>query len=191
MCEELLPKYANVVNIQQIDAFRPVGGLEESNTYSFTKRPMIWGWATWRRTWNNYMDMNMTQWPTFCLREIIKYYGLIRAMYMRQTWKKVYENPEKCKSWATRWHFAAFANNLISICPLVNLSKNIGNTSNGTHYNDGDDNPYKEISIGKMKFPLTHPEYIELDMNQVKNDNKDFWRARRYGLKNKIHRLFK
>ena len=191
LCEILLPKYQSNENILQIGAFNPFVNNKMSNTYSFGKRPMTWGWATWNRCWLRYMDKEMKRWPYINKWNIVSLYGLLRGVYMWRNWAYIYRHQEdKNNPWDTYWHFAAFANNLISICPLVNLSKNIGNTSNGTHYQKGDKDPYERLEIGEMRFPLMHPEIIELDINQVKADNKDFWRVRRYGLMKKISRLF-
>lgn len=191
VCEILLPRYKEIGRIQQISGFNPTSLLGKTNTYTYGKRPMTWGWATWRRAWKSYMDMDMKVWPDYNIFKLVPYYGIFRTLYMRRIWNKAYINRKsKNTPWDTRWHFAAFSNNLISICPKVNLSKNIGNTSNGTHYNEGNKDPYANIVIGEMEFPIIHPYKIEIDREQVKADNKDFWRVRRYGLMNKISCLF-
>lgn len=191
LCEELLPMYAENTKIQQIDAFLPVGGLKESNTYSFTKRPMIWGWASWRRAWQDNMDMEMKAWPTFHINKMIDVFGICRSLHMYYIWSNLYQNKSKLDSWGTRWHFAAWVNNLISICPKVNLAKNIGTSYNGTHYHSNEEDPYPDVKIGKISFPLLHPQRVELDREQVRADNYDYVLQRLYGAKKKIKRCLK
>ena len=191
LCEELLPMYADNTRIQQIDAFLPVGGLKETNTYSFSKRPMIWGWASWRRAWQNNMDMEMKAWPTFRASKMFIYFGFLRSLYMYHIWSKIAKSKGNLDSWGTRWHFAAWTNDLISICPMVNMAKNIGVSSKGTHYQSDDKDPYSHLEFGTIIFPLIHPQRVELDMLLVRADNIDFARQRYYGVRKKISRCLK
>lgn len=189
LCEDLLPKYANNDRIQQIAAFNPSSKLLLSDTYTFTKRPQIWGWATWRRAWFNNMDMSMSKWAHFRIWTIVRYYGVLQGIYMWYNWNQVYHNLEYSTSWATRWHFAALANGLVSICPGANLSLNIGCTSEGAHYNAGDKDPYYSKKMGRIEFPLKQPKSVSLDWIQLYKDNLDFLRVRRIGLIKKIKNI--
>lgn len=192
LCEELLPKYAEDSRIMQITSQYYGNHQEHTNTYTFQKKPFIWGWATWRRSWQKNMDMTMAKWPNFKIKSLISYYGLFQSLMMYYYWNNVYKDIDKCTSWATRWHFAAVANDLICICPKTNLGINIGcQDGNGTHYKGHAQNPYDWLKIGELKFPLTHPLAIELDKEQLRIDNADFLRLRIIGLKHKFISLWK
>lgn len=183
LCEVLLPKYKDEKQIQQIAAFNPTAKSKQSNSFAFTKRPNIWGWATWRRSWQEYMDMSMSRFPNLKMLSLVKYYGLLQSVYMYRTWRKTYRNIETCTSWATRWHFASIANDLVCVCPVVNLSLNIGCDTGGTHYSKGDEDPYSHVELGELTFPLKYPTSVELSQHQLALDIHEFWRVRRIGMK--------
>lgn len=191
-CEVLLPKYATNDRIQQITSQFYGKHVEYSNTYTFQKKPFIWGWATWRRSWEKYMDMDMTQWPQYKKTDMIKYYGLFQSFMMFSSWRNTYKHLGSSSSWATRWHFAALSNGLMSICPKTNLSINIGCSGNGgAHYKKGGVDPYNWLQTGRLLFPLIHPIKTELDFEQLQIDNKDFIRIKLLGLKQRIKNLFR
>ncbi|MCD8295936.1 MAG: glycosyltransferase family 25 protein [Prevotella sp.] len=191
MCEELLPRYKDVERIQQISAQNYNTKCTESNTYTFQKTTYIWGWATWRKSWNKYMDMSMSKYPDFKMISLVKYYGLYQTFKTFCHWNKAYHHLSTCTSWATRWHFAGAVNDLICICPKTNLALNIGCTGEGgTHYAANSTDPYKKLKIGKLLFPLEHPAKMKLDMKQLRIDNADFIRVRIIGFLDKMKRLY-
>lgn len=65
-CEELLDRYRNDSRVGLISGNNflrpPVDSLKSS--YFFSNYPATWGWASWRRTWNQ-VDLNMPYWPQF------------------------------------------------------------------------------------------------------------------------------
>ena len=190
LCEELLPRYKDEERIQQITSQFYGKHVEYTNKYSFGKKPYIWGWATWRRSWYKYMDMDMKKYPNFSFWKLSKIYGLFQSLMMFYYWSNTYKNLQNCSSWATRWHFAAVSNDLISICPNTNLGINIGcDGEGGTHYSKGSKNPYSWLRLGHLNFPLKHPELVELDMCQVAIDNKDFKRIKFWGAIQKLKNI--
>lgn len=192
LCEVLLPRYANVDKIQQITSQYYGHYNQTTNEYTFGRKPYIWGWASWRRAWIKYMDMNMTKFPLFSFWQLTKEYGYFQSFMMKYYWTRTYKHLKTSSSWATRWHFAAVTNNLISICPKTNLGINIGCTGDdGTHYKKGSVNPYKRMKIGHLNFPLIHPDEIKLDKEQLRIDNKEFKRLKIIGAIQKIKSLFK
>lgn len=191
MCEELLPMYANDDRIQQITSQFYGKHVECANTYTFQRKPYIWGWATWRRSWQKYMDMDMKLYPYFRFYRLLPIYGLFQTIMMYHYWSRTWKNLKTSTSWATRWHFAAATNELLSICPQSNLGINIGCTGEGgTHYNAGDADPYSWLKLGSLSFPLVHPQEVYLDMQQVAIDNADFNRLKKIGAKKKLRSFF-
>lgn len=188
MCEELLPRYNNDSEIMHISAMN-FNNRQEANTYTFQKKPFVWGWATWRRAWAK-MDMDMKAWSSFKMKSLIKYYGWFQTMMMWRYWNYAYNHIETISSWATRWHFSVVSYKGLCICPRANLSINVGCSTSGTHYHSEDIDPYSHLKIGKLVFPLVHPERIALDYAQLKLDNRDFLRVRILGAKKRILRLF-
>lgn len=155
-CQELLEKYRNDNRIFTIagsnhDYCEP---FEES--YAFSKRFWGWGWATWKRAWNVF-DINMQQWPT--LRQD-KYFKNIYRKHDRcsleNEFQLTYEG--KINTWDYQFFVNCLANHALHVVPRVNLVRNTGFESNGTHTTFPTiDHLYLEEA---MTFPLIHPDII-------------------------------
>ncbi len=190
LCEELLPRYEDDDRIMQITSQYYGKHNDYTNEYTFERKSFIWGWATWRRSWNKYMDIDMSNWKTYNPLKLVPVYGLFQTIMMCYYWSDYYRKIKKDISWDSRWHMAAVTNELLCICPKTNLAINIGCTSGGAHFHKNDIDPYTHLKVGHLKFPLVHPKEISLDMEQVAIDNKEFLRLRKIGLKKKFLRLF-
>lgn len=63
-CDVMLDRYREDPTVQVVSGYNPVVGLVDSGQpYSFSNFPMIWGWATWQRTWDDY-DVALTDWTS-------------------------------------------------------------------------------------------------------------------------------
>ncbi len=190
LCEILLPYYAQKDNVMHINSQYYGENSITTNTYTFGKAMYCWGWASWARAWKR-MDMGLTGWPSYNKWQMIKYYGFFKSLVQYFYWSKDYKKikEKRNSSWATIWNFSVLLYNGLCINPKVNLSLNIGLNS-GTHYNDNDTNPYEDLKIGALSFPLIHPQRIEIDSNQLKVENRDFFRIRMIGLRKKIKNFY-
>ena len=62
-CAELLERYRERPEVAYISGFNPLEReYTEAASYAFTSVVCMWGWATWRRTWQQY-DEHMRGWP--------------------------------------------------------------------------------------------------------------------------------
>jgi hypothetical protein len=189
LCEILLPLYKDVEKIMLITAQNHTPDIMNADKLCFSNRGYIWGWASWCRAWDK-MDMNMTQWPQYKFRNLIRNFGFIQACFMMYYWNQAYKKAEK-GSWDTRWDFSVFANNGLCLSPNVNLSVNIGITTGGTRYKKGDIDPYTHISFGSIKWPIQIPDKIEITKEKILAERKEFIRIRKIGLKKKIVNTYK
>ena len=192
LCEELLPRYKDEERVMHINSEYHKIGVTSSDEYTFAKFMYCWGWASWRRAWAK-MDMTMSGWPSYSKSRLRKEYGHIKGFMYGRYYDRAYyiiSNNLPFSSWAVRWGFSIINNNGFCINPKVQLSKNIG-MDTGTHYNQGDKNPYKLLKTGKLKFPLKHPDSISLDNNQVNVESQDFLHVRIVGLKNRIKKTLR
>ncbi len=62
-CERLLTKYRNDTRVGMIGGFNGVPSEFMLYQYDFIRFPLVWGWASWRRTWEGY-DADMQDWQT-------------------------------------------------------------------------------------------------------------------------------
>lgn len=189
LCEELLPRYSANENIMEIVSQNHSYRTLSSNTYVYSWREDCWGWATWARAWKK-MDMSMSAVPSLSLSFMIKKLGYFQGLVEMYYYKQAYRHLQHYSSWAFRWRLSILINEGLVIVPGVNLSKNIGMDA-GVHYEYGDEDPYKNLNIGKMIWPIVYNDSFTIDKNQEKADKKDFFNVRVIGLKKKIFKIFK
>lgn len=178
-CEELLARYRCDDRIAMISGNNfqfGIGEVEES--YYFSRRPHIWGWATWRRTWRRY-DVEMTEWPRLrgrgWLNELFPEKRLVR--YWSETFDEVYRGD--LDTWDHQFTFSCLLHGALCIMPSVNLVSNIGFGEDATHTKVAD--RHAAMPAGVMQFPLRHPREISrnvfLDSQIEKNISLPLRRA--------------
>lgn len=155
---EMLDRYKDNEQIMMIsgDNFMPEIKMRES--YGFSKYFPIWGWATWRRSWNKY-DIEMKNWGKLGGKRFLKKTYSGDQKYMRNYMTKIFDDAysNRLKSWDTQWLYACLANEGLCIIPKANLVSNIGIL--GTHTSGHNQNlPIQNIYQNNE---LTHPKSIE------------------------------
>jgi hypothetical protein len=159
-CEELLEKYQDDRRIMTIsgDNFQFGRRRRTNDSYYFSIYNHCWGWATWRRAWEQY-DIDMKLCPKIVndnwLKDIL--INPYAVKYWQNKFQTTYEN--KIDSWAFRWTFACWVQSGLTILPNVNLVSNIGFNSAGTHLNNSN-SIFADIPTQEIKFPLQHPSFV-------------------------------
>lgn len=155
-CAELLERYRACDQIGMITGFNP---LQKSfpfpYSYYFSKGVSIWGWATWRRTWQKY-DEHLTTWPK------VREDGLLRLMWPerepREFWTRIFDNMHAGvgpNTWDYQMVYSLWTQNLSNVIPSRNLVENIGFGPHATHTVKADVG--LKVSAQSLSFPLTHP----------------------------------
>ncbi|MPM93659.1 hypothetical protein SDC9_140799 [bioreactor metagenome] len=157
--------------------------------YVYAQCYHCWGWATWRRAWEK-MDMQMKAAPKLSCLYLIRRLGLIRGYMMKRYFMQAYHSLPNFNSWATKWYLAILAHDGLVICPGVNLAINIG-MDGGTHYDDGDEDPFAKLTIGKIQWPICYDDRMLPDKIQKESDSLSFIKMRKAGIKKKIIEIFK
>lgn len=189
LCEDLLPRYANEDRIMCINAQNHSFRTDINNSYVYSYREDCWGWASWARAWKR-MDMSMSAVPTLSSWFMIKKLGFFEAMMQKRVLTHAYKKLDSFNSWAYRWFLSVLVNDGLAIVPGVNLSVNIG-MGGGAHYEAGDVNPYADLKLGQMEWPLVYNDTLIIDKKQKRYDENDFFRVRMLGLRKKIKKLFR
>lgn len=185
-CEEVLPRYEDNDKIMSINSRNHSRRDDISNTYVYSCRSSCWGWASWARAWGK-MDMSMSAYPHISYWYLIKRLGLFEGIMTKRYFRIGYNNIKNFNSWAFRWCLSVHANNGLVVVPGVNLSKNIG-IDGGAHFESGDINPYADLPVGKIQWPLQYNDIFEVDKRQSKYDALDFLHFRMIGFKKKINK---
>lgn len=181
---ELLEKYKDDERIGMISGLNHLrewncGG----NSYCFTKTGAIWGWATWRRVWDNY---------DYCLNSVSDPHllKLIRNDIRSKTAKKEKINRwiianRKIKEgknlsyWDVQFGFLKNRYSYLAIVPKHNLICNIGVGEGSTHAIELNIDKWKEgrlhfIPVKNLETPLIHPDYVVCDYEYDKRVD-DTW----------------
>lgn len=163
-CAELLERYRSDDRVMSIAGDNSVGLVlsNASESYCFTRQPLIWGWATWRRAWDRY-DGDLAAWKT--LRDDIQRQREIwpDPEVRRRRVRRLHELASlvEVDFWGPQWTFTLEANGGLSCTPAVNLVTNIGFGHGATHTTRGDD-PRANV-VTQSILPLTHPSGVVAD----------------------------
>jgi len=160
-CEELLEKYRNDERIAMISGNNFLFGRKRTEySYYFSRYPLIWGWASWRRAWDNY-DVDMQLWPE--IRDGGWLDDLLDNKKGVWYWNYIFQNVYKGKidSWDYQWTFSCWIQSAMTIIPTVNLVSNIGFGSGAVHTKE--ENKFSNMLNKPITFPISHPPYILRD----------------------------
>ena len=159
-CEELLERYRDDERIGLIGGTNPHGGERTGGaSYFFSKYPMIWGWASWRRAWARY-DRSASAWPEFRRR------GGFRTMTFpleRAYWERSFDAVHSggLDAWDYQWTLTCWRERMSCIVPCRNLVSNIGFGPGATHTIGM--GPQANLATEAMGFPLMHPATVLAD----------------------------
>jgi hypothetical protein len=155
-CQQLLRRYRGEPRVKAISGTSVLAdAFPSSESYVFSRYFSVWGWATWKRAWQEY-DLAMSDWPK--LRESGWLQDLFPLPYVRRHMKRmfdlVYEG--RIDTWDVQFVYSCLRNDGLAIVPAVNLISNIG--VEGTHTAPGDTKrnflPVGSLDTERMKHPL-------------------------------------
>jgi hypothetical protein len=157
-CSELLERYRDNEKIGMIAGFNFEGSFPHSCSYYFSPLAPIWGWATWRRSWQQY-DEEMNGWPE------AKQNGMLRRLFPNGRviayWERMFDRMVDGigpNTWDYQWVYTSWTRNWLNIVPATNLIQNIGFGHDATHTIKSD--PLAAIPADRIRFPLHHPSTI-------------------------------
>jgi hypothetical protein len=132
-CADALERFREDTRIGTIsgDYFLPPDLLLEQ-PYYFSKYFQIWGWATWRRTWQRYrFDLSFESDANW--RKILE--EVHSAPLESKYWLEVLEGLKKgaVNTWDYQLMFISWRERLLHVMPTRNLVSNIGYRPDATH----------------------------------------------------------
>lgn len=175
---EMLNRYKDDTRIGMIAGTNPISKFACQTSYFFSRFKSCWGWATWRRAWNN-MDIDM-EWRKCDISSVL--YNSGYAGRDSGKWKyqlKCIDN-DYVSAWDWQWFFSLASQNQLCIYPSKNLVTNIGTGLDATHA------PVYDFSFKSytLEWPLSHPKYvmptIQFERYMYKSGNSLFTRIMRY-----------
>lgn len=179
-CAELLEKYKNDLRISRICGMNHLGYYKEPNSdYFFSKEGSIWGYAIWKRTYENYdydfgygkdkYVLNRLKENTKHEKKMMrKYYGYANGYYVDG------------HTAGSEFFFECAVDlyNQLNLVATKNMICNIGVGDGSTHSADS----LKELPKGirriffmetyEHEFPLRHPKFVIEDKNYQRKVNR-------------------
>lgn len=155
-CENLLHYYKNDNRVMHISGFNEQGPRTSAYSYYFSYYPSIWGWATWRRAWENYQFTPAV--PDASLEsDIISTY----FFGMEEVGKRWFADFKRCltqrSAWGYQWPFSIWKNHGLAITSNNPLVKNLGFDGRGTHTNFTPNKSIRDIQLAEMTGEIVHP----------------------------------
>ena len=162
-CESLLVRYAEDKRVSVITGNNfQKGEKRGSASYYFSKYSHCWGWASWRRSWEDYQG-DIKFWPNW--KKSQDWIDYLPDRVERKYWENIFENVylKKIDSWAYPWTCCNWMLGKVSIAPNINLVKNIGfEREDATHTKS------KHVSSNLEAQPLgfiKHPKHQQVNLD--------------------------
>ncbi len=164
-CETLLNRYINDPRV-----FAITGNNFQNNvwhgeaSYYYSKYMMCWGWASWRRAWNNY-QVNIPFWPEWSKSKA--WLDHTPDKIERKYWERIFEKMflNKIDTWDYPWVASIWHKGGLTVTPNVNLVSNIGFREDATNTMSQNDK-FSRLpinNIGDLKYPKNIQRNIEAD----------------------------
>lgn len=153
-CQDLLEIYKYDDRISMISGSNLVENYcKVKNDYVFSYFTPIWGWATWKRVWNDF-DINIKKWPSIRQKKLLL--NIFKDVKVYNKYKDIF-NYVYLNKLEDIWDYQFFLNQLIkrrlSIISSKNMIINIGfNRKDALHTKDK--SPYRWVKSHEIEFPL-------------------------------------
>jgi len=134
-CTALLERYRSDERIGWISGtalcdLAAQGMLGAGEDYAYTRHPYVWGWASWRRVWQDY-DVEIAAWKDrraeiLSALQTPRYRAVTAELLDRVAAGKI-------DTWDFQVNFMLWANARLAVAPRFNLVENVGFTEDATH----------------------------------------------------------
>ncbi len=160
-CDELLDRYRDDERVWSISGndfrFHPAPPAAD---YSFSRYPLIWGWATWARAWRHY-DERIGAWER--LRGSGWLERLLGDPFAATYWARMFDRVrDGLDTWDYGWILASWIGGGLCALPTSNLVSNHGFRPDATHTQAGL-SPFAALPTAAIGSPLRHPATVERD----------------------------
>jgi hypothetical protein len=161
---EALEMYQNEEKVACIHGYiYPMENLPET---FFIRGADCWGWATWKRGWDVFESDGQK------LLDEVKQRGLQKEADFDNSYgyTKMLRDQinDKNNSWAVRWYFSAFLNEMLCLYPGKSFVQNIGNDDSGTHCTTTND------------YQITFPKRYNIEKKTIIEDQKSRKKMERF-----------
>lgn len=159
---EMLERYKYNTRIGAVNGFNFFNlQSDKSASYHFSSHMDVWGWASWRRVWNQY-DVEVAGHEDEYMEAID---NSAATPYMRNVYRKfLCDVKSGLSTWDVQLSLLFLSRHMLSIVPKERLVTNSGiadkratHTGGYVYWND------EWAKIGTLSFPLVHPAEVSCD----------------------------
>ncbi|MDC0120105.1 glycosyltransferase [Flavobacteriaceae bacterium] len=104
--------------------------INNINSDFFIKGADCWGWATWKKSWDYFEKDGKKLLKKLKKRNLHKDTYNVKCGYIKMLKDQIYG---RNNSWAVRWYFSAYLNDLYCLYPKTSYVQNIGFDGSGTN----------------------------------------------------------
>jgi len=184
-CQEMLHKYKNNEKVSLISGNKVLFDYYPQDSYYFSKFTHIWGWATWKRTWQKY-DINIQDWSANKKSKLLS--SILKSNVAEKYWTTILDEVQNgtIDAWSLQLQLTLFKTGGLTIIPSKNLVVNLGFASEHATNTKGSGGLYRRMKLEEIEFPLTHPKLITENSTADELETKTF---HKFGFKEKIRRI--
>ncbi|MCF8549954.1 MAG: hypothetical protein K9G09_03560 [Pontimonas sp.] len=178
---ELLERYREDPRVGVISGSSRLRGKRVSPySYDFSADVRIWGWATWARTWNPFIESGDLD-PVWSSDDVETVVESLPSGARRSSVRTMMSKAAELDSWAMPFVVHCLRRGYANPVPADNLVSNIGFGSLSTHTKF--ESYVAEVSASAMAFPMEHPPEVVINRAlDVWESRRDRWETFRYPL---------
>ena len=157
-CDEMLERYKHDTRVRHITGCNlQYGKVWGDASYYFSNLTIVWGWASWRRVWQEY-DKTLQQYSYE--EAVVRLENIFTNQHVLNAWGDIFKKTKsgEINTWDYQLTFTNFFNNGLSIIPNQNLISNIGFGTGATH-TESSESKYANVPLGVLE-NITHPLYV-------------------------------
>ncbi|TGK17291.1 hypothetical protein EHO61_12845 [Leptospira fluminis] len=162
-CETALERFRNESKVMHVSGtnFVPSEILSDADAY-FTRYPHVWGWATWRRAWREYLRED----KIWNKEGISAWKG--SSARVREFWNEIFERTYsgRIDTWDFQWVYTLNQRGGLAINSSRNLVQNVGFGEDATHTKSRDDQR-AEMRTEKLADSFRFPNELKMHKGAV------------------------
>lgn len=155
-CDDLLERYRTDDRIGMIAGSNPLEQVKLDSDYFFSHQSIIWGWATWKRSWKSYHHFKKTAAKVLTQPDMRQRLTRFTTSKHLKTLTAVIKG--KIDTWDYIWYFTNLAESRFSIIPRRNLISNVGFANRATHTKIK--TTQSRLPVYAQHFPLVAPDWM-------------------------------
>lgn len=153
-CEALLALYKDDERVGMICGTNPLISTSVESSYFFSHQSIVWGWATWRRAWQNYAKADRLLPGLLEDQRVVGFLLRYTTLQHIKTLRKVVEG--SIDTWDYIWYATTILYHHLTVIPQHNLVSNVGFAVDATHTKIKTSQAH--LPVRSMPQPLVHPK---------------------------------